>query len=275
VLGPDGAVYGSHVDPAGPGGAVWRLDMTGRLGYIVHPGTGLGLQSLLMGADGALYSASAFQADRAPGTRTVHLLRRLPSGRVDTVAGGPAGLRDGVKGAARFAAIDGMAWLPGGRILLVDGPRLRTVDGAGHVRTLGAPLSIRRWDEDLLGVAAAPDATVFAADFAGRVLRRWKGSQSTEVYRRHPYWSPTGVAVAGRALYVMEHPRAPLGILGDLGVGPYLRVRRISAAGESTVLMRQWGRNTGRAMAIAALAAGAGWLFARRLRGRRMANHVR
>jgi hypothetical protein len=268
VLGPDGAVYGTHAEPDGPRRGVWRLDMSGRLSFVVPPGDGggMGLQSFLIGRDGAIYSASAFQPGRAPEQRTVHLLR-LAKGRIDTIAGGPAGFRDGTAGAARFQAIDGMAWLPDGRMLIVDGARLRTVDLAGRVETRGPPLSVRRWDEDLLGVAVADDSTVFAADFAGGVLRRWRGAEGMPVYRRHPYWSPTGVAAAGGALYVLEHPRAPLGILGDLGVGPYLRVRRIAPNGESTVLFHRQGRNTGVAAAIVAARAGAAafrWLRARR-----------
>lgn len=271
VLGPDGAVYGTHAEPDGPRRGVWRLDMSGRLSFVVQPGDGggMGLQSFLMGSDGAIYSASAFQPDRAPEQRTVHLLRRLASGRIDTIAGGPAGFRDGTAGAARFQAIDGMAWLPDGRMLIVDGARLRTLDLSGRVETRAGAPAVRRWDEDLLGVAVAGDSTVFAADFAAGVVRRWRGAESTTVYRRHPYWSPAGVAAAGGSLYVLEHPRAPLGILGDLGIGPYLRLRRIGPGGDSTVLFHQQGRNTGVAAAIVAALAGA--VAFRRLRGRRAA----
>ncbi|HEY0024569.1 MAG TPA: hypothetical protein VGB24_16765 [Longimicrobium sp.] len=277
ALGPDGAVYGTHVHPSGSARGVWRLDLAGRLSW-VDPGRslgGMGLQSFLVGDDGALYSGSAFQPDRAPEHRTVHLLRRRADGTIDTLAGGGTGTRDGTGGAAGFGAIDGMAWLGDGRMVVADGGQLRSVEHAGRVRTLGPALSDRRWDEDLLGVAVAPDGTILAADFAGRVLHRWNGSSSRPVYRKHPYWSPAGVVAAGVHVYVLEHPRAPLGILGDLGVGPYLRVRKIAPGGHAEVLHHQWGRNTGVGLALVVAvftaAGGAGVRLRRRWRGRAFA----
>ena len=44
------------------------------------------------------------------------------------------------------------------------------------------------------------------------------------------------------AVYVLEHPRAPLGILGDIGIGPYLRVRKIGPDGREMTLATRWGR---------------------------------
>lgn len=248
AIGPGGAVYGTDVDPGGGsgGGGVWRLEPGGRLQFVVPPGGagGMGLQSFLVGPDGAIYSTSAFQPGRAPEHRTLHLLRRRADGTLDTIAGGPVGWRDGTARAAGFRAIDGMAWLPDGSIVLVDGARLRRVDLAGNVRTLTPPLSRPRWDEDVLGVAVDPGGTLIAADFAGRTIRRWPEGRSSAPLAGGWYWSPAGVAAVGGGLYVLEHPRAPLGILGDLGVGPYLRVRWIGADGSSRVLTRQWGRNT-------------------------------
>lgn len=247
AIGPDGAVYGTDVEPAGGSRRVWRLDSGGRMQFIVPPGVvdGMGLQSFLVGPDGALYSASVFQPGSAPGGRTLHLLRRRVDGTIDTLAGGAVGWRDGTGAAARFRAIDGMAWLPGGSIVVADGARLRRIDLAGNVRTLTPPLSRARWDEDILGVAVAPDGTLIAADFAGRTLRRWPDERAPVPSPPGGYWAPAGVAAARDGIYVLEHPRAPLGLLGDLGIGPYLRLRWIGANGQSRVLTRQWGRNTG------------------------------
>ncbi|HEU4560813.1 MAG TPA: hypothetical protein VFS20_23375 [Longimicrobium sp.] len=255
AIGPDGAVYGTDVEPAGGSRRVWRLDSGGRMQFIVPPGAvdGMGLQSFLVGPDGALYSASAFQPGSAPGNRTLHLLRRRVDGTIDTLAGGAVGWRDGTGAAAQFRAIDGMAWLPDGSIVVADGARLRRVDLAGNVRTLTRPLSRTRWDEDILGVAVAPDGTLIAADFAGRTIRRWPDGPAPVPSPSGRYWSPAGVAAARGGIYVLEHPRAPFGLLGDLGVGPYLRLRWIGANGQSRVLTRQWGRNTGVAAAGIAL----------------------
>jgi hypothetical protein len=58
------------------------------------------------------------------------------------------------------------------------------------------------------------------------------------------YWSPTGVLATPEGVYVLEHPRAPLGLLGDLGLGPYLRVRLYRNDGSAETLATIWGRHT-------------------------------
>jgi hypothetical protein len=252
AIGPDGAVYGTDVEPDGSGsGRVWRVDLEGRFETVVPAGGagGMGLQSFLVGPDGAIYSASAFQADRAPGSRTLHLLRRRADGTLDTLAGGLVGWRDGTGAAARFSAIDGMAWLADGSLVVVDGARLRRVDLAGNVRTLTPPLSRPRWGEDLLGVAVGLGDTLIAADFAGRVLRRWHAGKALAPLDRGWYWAPAGVASSEGMMFVLEHPRAPFGILGDLGVGPYLSVRAFGTGGPPWIMARLWGRNTDIAVA--------------------------
>ncbi|HMF88813.1 MAG TPA: hypothetical protein VK575_12105 [Gemmatimonadaceae bacterium] len=64
---------------------------------------------------------------------------------------------------------------------------------------------------------------------------------------------------------MLEHPRAPLGILGDIGVGPYLRVRRISADGGASTLTTIWGRySLYAALATVAIAVGVILVWRRR-----------
>jgi hypothetical protein len=276
VVGPDGAVYGTDVHLTRPVRGVWRLDMSGRLSYVLPPTESLplDLQPFLLSAKGTIYSASPYRADLPAHERRLFLLRRRPDGAVDTVAGGPLGHADGVGTAARFEAIEGMAWLPDGDILVADGPRLRRVTLKGGVETLGEALTERRFGEGLMGVAVGPDGALYAADFARGAVRRVVEGLVEEVVAGGPYWSPTGVAATAAGVYVLEHPRAPLGLLGDLGVGPYLRVRRRAPDGTVTVLTTRWGRHT--AEAAGALAAvvllGAGALLAtRRRRGGRRA----
>ncbi len=86
--------------------------------------------------------------------------------------------------------------------------------------------------------------------------------------RTGSFWTPTGIAIAPDGLYVLEHLRMPLAILGDLAVGPYLRVRKVSAEGNVTELARLWGRRSV-ASAVAAAAVVGVIVWARRLRKRR------
>jgi hypothetical protein len=159
-----------------------------------------------------------------------------------------------------------MAWLPDGSIVLADGPRLRRVSIDGRVESLGSPLTTMRWDQDLLGVAVGQDGAIYAADFAGRVVQRVAGGSVDTLSRASAYWAPAGVAVAASGVYVLEHPRAPLGILGDIGIGPYLRVRRIDANGSATTLTTIWGRYSLYAGLAAMLIAGGGVLVWKRHR---------
>ena len=245
VLGADGAIYGTNVHPSQPIRSVWRLDMSGRMTWVVPAtrGFALDLQPFLLGNDGTIYSVSLYQPALPPAERQLFVLRRSPHGVVDTVAGGLRGHADGTGAGAKFTSIDGMAWLPDSSILLVDGARLRRLTRAGEVRSLTAELTSARWDQDLMGLSVHGGA-YYVADFAGRRVLRVTHSERNSVTSRGWYWAPAGVLATPDGIYTLEHPRAPLGILGDLGIGPYLRTRLIRHDGSSEVVARAWGRNT-------------------------------
>jgi len=245
-LGLDGTLYGTHTNLTEPIRGVWRRDNSGRFTDIIPPTRGfpLGLQSFLRSLDGSVYSASIHQYQKPKGSRELYLLRWSPTGAVDTVAGGHVGHADGTGLSAQFESIDGMAWLPDGAMVLADGARLRRVSVDGRVESLGEPLTERRWDQDLLGVAVGPDGAIYSADFASRVVHRLAGGRVIRLYQPGGFWAPAGVAVTPDGMYVLEHPRAPLGILGDLGVGPYLRVRKFGVDGRTVTLTTRWGRHS-------------------------------
>jgi hypothetical protein len=140
-----------------------------------------------------------------------------------------------------------MAWTGDSSILVADGPYLRIVSLAGSVRTIGQGAITRpRFDEDLAGVASKGDGSILVADFASRMVRTVTaaGAKST-VWRSSLIWSPTGVTVSPtNEMYVLEHLRMPLAVLGNLGVGPYIQVWRVQSDGARTQLARIWGRNT-------------------------------
>jgi len=246
AIGADGGVYGTDVHLTQPIRGLWRLDMSGQLTHLIPPtrGFALDLQPFLMSANGSVYSVSLYQAALPPEQRQLFLLRHSSSGAIDTIAGGLKGDTDGMGSAARFSAIDGMAWLPDSSLLLVDGARLRRVMPSGRVETLAGPLTQPRWGQDMMGASVGPGGEVYVADFAGRRIIRVAGKKVRTVATTGWFWAPTGVVVAPDGLYTMEHPRAPLGILGDLGIGAYLRIRHIRPDGTVTVLAKGWGRHT-------------------------------
>lgn len=267
VLDSAGDLYGTNPHLTLPIRSLWRRTPDGSLADLLPPTENLplGLQSFTRDVAGNVYSASAWDA-RAP---AVVLLRRSPDGAISRVAGGAVGHADGIGAQARFLGIDGMAWGPYGVLYLTDGPYARRVGPDGSVTTLGGgPITERRFDEDLLGIAVDAGGDVYVADHAGRRIVRITptGAVST-VLTTGSIWTPTGVAVEPDGLYVLEHLRMPLAILGDLAVGPYVRVRRVTADGKVTELARLWGRRSaGAAVAVAVVAAAV--IVARRYRRR-------
>jgi sugar lactone lactonase YvrE len=268
VLDSAGNVYGTNPHLTLPIRSVWRLTPHGHLTDLVPPTEHLplGLQSFIMDGAGNMYSVNA----RSAQTPEMLLLKRSPDGEVTTLAGSTVGHVDGTGPHARFMGIDGMAWGPDGGVYVADGPYLRRVTLDGAVTTLGGgPLTDRKWDEDLLGIAVEANGDVYAADHANRrILRVTPAGAVSTFLRTGSLWTPTGIVVAGDGLYVLEHLRMPLAILGDLAVGPYIRVRKVSGDGSVTVLARIWGRRSvaaGSVMAaVVGVIVGAKWFRGRR-----------
>ncbi|HYN82910.1 MAG TPA: hypothetical protein VES88_15585 [Gemmatimonadaceae bacterium] len=253
AVGADGAIYGTHVHLTAPIRSVWRLDMTGRSTAFVPETRGLplDLQPFLLAADGAIYSMSPHEPALPVDQRRLFVVRRSPAGVIDTVAGGLKGHADGNGRNVRFSGVDGIAWLSDGSLLLVDGARLRRLTPDGTAQTLTPPLTEFQWDQDLMGASVAPDGSVYVADFSGQRVLRIDGPNVSTVTSTCGYWAPTGVLATADGAYTLEHPRAPLGILGDLGIGPYLRVRLARPDGSTQVITRIWGRNTKYVVAFA------------------------
>ncbi|MEJ7758249.1 MAG: hypothetical protein WKF55_01525 [Gemmatimonadaceae bacterium] len=252
ALGFDGFVYGTDVAISGSSRTVWRLDMTGGLSDLRAPGSehALDLQPFLIAKNGDVYSISRYEPKPPADGRSLYLLRRNHMGGVDTLAGGKVGYADGVGRAARFSGIDGMAWLPDGRIALVDGARIRAMATDGSVSTLSGELTRQQWDQDLMGLFVSVDGQILVADFAQRRLLQLVNGRTRTVFSSGFFWSPTGVTQTANGIYLLEHLRAPLGILGDLKIGPYLQVRRIADDRRTVVLSRAWGANSAVALSV-------------------------
>ncbi len=244
VLDSAGSVYGTNPHLTLPIRSVWRLDLEGQLTDVIPPTENfrLGLQSFIMDAAHNIYSVNARNA-RTP---ELLLLKRSPDGQFTTLAGSTVGHEDGTGSQAQFMGIDGMAWGPDGALYVTDGPYVRRIALDGTVTTLGAgPLTEQKWDEDLLGIAVDANGDVYVADHANRrILRITPAGAVSSVRRTGWLWTPTGIALTREGMYVMEHLRMPLAILGDLAIGPYLRVRLLSADGSVRQLARMWGRDT-------------------------------
>jgi hypothetical protein len=110
---------------------------------------------------------------------------------------------------------------------------------------------------------------VYVADYSQRrVLQLMPDGNTRTILETGLFWSPTGITMVGEDLYVLEHLRMPLIILGDLGIGAYARVRKVSPDGRVERIATAWGRNT-LMFAIVLLAIGALLIFVWRFRRRR------
>jgi sugar lactone lactonase YvrE len=264
-----GNLYGSDPHLTEPIGSVWRLTASGALEDVVPPNPlALGLQSFAIDPRGNIYSVNA----RTVQSPRLELLKRNVDGTITPFAGSTPGFANGRGSEARFAGIDGIAWGPDGAMYVADGAYVRRVTLDGVVTTLTArPLTTREWDEDLLGIAVDSLGNVYAADHSGRrILKVTRTGDVFTALSTGSIWTPTGVAVTSAGLFVLEHLRLPLALLGDLGVGPYLRVRHVATDGTVKELARVWGRNSLLAFGLVVTLAAAIILFAARRRRRRV-----
>jgi len=239
-----GNLYGTNPHLTLAVGSIWKLTPDGKLSDVIAPTSNLplGLQSFAMDAEGSVYSVNARNAK----TPLLVLLRRRPNGEVTRIAGSEPGHADGVGARAKFLGIDGMAWGDDGALYVADGPYVRRVSLDGAVSTpIVSPLTGVSWDEDLLGIAADDSGSFVIADYSGqRVTRLSIDRNVTIMHGTGLFWAPTGVAVEDGSVYSLQHLQLPLAILGDLRVGPYLRIQRMARDGSVETLATLWGSRT-------------------------------
>lgn len=275
-----GNLFGEHVSYDNAGArwisSIWKLTPDGQLADLVPPtGSPPRGSGIFMDRAGNIYSVhgGASESERA------ELLKRSPDGQITVIAGGPRGHADGNGAQARFNYVIGMAWGPDGSLYATDGGCARKITMDGTVTTIGDnPLAgvPRSEHPRLLGIAVDSNDNVYVADYDYGCVRQIarEGAVKTLLDSGF-YWSPSGVTAVGDDLYVLEHqPESAVAVLAALNIGPYMRVRKLSADGTVTTLATVWGRNTALASAVAIGAlvlAFAGW----RLRKRRRANRAR
>jgi sugar lactone lactonase YvrE len=231
--GSDGSIYGTHEHvPLGRTGEVWKIDREGRVSIVVAADRSfpLSLHPFAIDDWGAMYSTTLYAGATSPQS----LMRRNPDGQFVTVAE-----------SARFEGIDGIAVAPDGSLYLSDGADLRRITPDGIVSTIAASITEPSWGEDLMGLTRRDNGEIYVADYSGaRVLRvRAQVSVDTVLEAAWP-WAPTGVAFRDNDLFVIEHLRMPLVILGNLHAGPYMRVRHLDARGSVRTIKTIWGDYT-------------------------------
>jgi sugar lactone lactonase YvrE len=192
---------------------------------------------LVVHSDGSLYYASGDQDDKPGG---LALMSETPGGQRTAFA--PAltkalhQIDDG---------ITGLASGPDGSLYVASWTGVFKVNWDGTVRTVAHPIKVKDCDEDradhkassrlpyLRGLAVGSDGTVYAAATSCHCLIKItpEGQVETVLKAERP-WSPTGVAIHGRDVYVLEYTNAN----GPATEGWRPRVRKLEQGVKVTTL---------------------------------------
>lgn len=212
--------------------SAWRLAPDGTVSDTAAPVEGFpDLFTPAVAPDGTRYYARVDNNRRD--VSEIH--RQKPDGSGDVVAGGVYGYADGLGREARFGPIGAIAVGPGGDLYVTDEVSVRKVTTGGRVTTLarGGPLLKPSFVSRVLsgrfgkmmGLAVDARGEVFAANYGGgRVVKVSPSGKVTSVIESRNPWSPSGVALCGTDIYVLESGTMP-------GYWDAVRVRRKSADG--------------------------------------------
>ena len=202
-LAGDGSLYGedSHYEGGRYTSTLWQRDRSGRIRNIFGPASnpppGLGVVRDRRGC--------TYQSDKTRNGALI-LYRRCGSAQ-QRLAGVPAVPRE------LLSNISGATMGPDG-FYFRRGTTVQRVDSAGRVT-----IAARQLSDENFGLSVAPNGSILVAEFANRrVVRVDRDGQRSIVANSSAPWAPTGVAVAGRGLYVLE---------ATSGRSTRMRVRRI------------------------------------------------
>ena len=211
-----------------------RITPDGAKPALIHADGGA---PLVVNSDGSLYYASCDKDDRPGG---LALTRQTPDGKRTPFS--PAL----TKALHRIDdGITGLASGPDGCLYVACWTAVFKVKSDGSVTTLAHPIEIPDCDEDkadhkasnrlpyLRGLAVCADGIVYAAATSCHCVIKItpEGKVETVLKARRP-WSPTGVAIEGRNVYVLEYTNAN----GPATKGWRPRVRKLGRDGKVTTL---------------------------------------
>lgn len=276
TLDKAGNLYGTHLYYVEAGNhwftSFWKLapgiNPIDLVSSTTDPPRGMGL---LRDTGGNIYSGD-YSENR------VRVVKMSRDGQISVFAGGEKGHADGPGAQAKFMAIQTMVFDVDGALYVLERDCVRRVTPDGVVTTIGAkPLAgieRRQNGQMLLGLAVDARGNVYAADWEFARLRRIKPDNSVDTALASGwFWSPSGVASLENDLYVLETVRqSAFAMPAALGIGPYIRVRKLTPDGTITTIATIWGEMTLPVAAVAVLLAlgalAAFWMRRRRRRAK-------
>jgi hypothetical protein len=220
--------FGKTRLPSGPG---WEIDRAGS-----DPAFYLSSDfPIAMGRDANLYYANMPEPEGR-----FQILRLSPSGQSSVLAALPDTTANG-----RLRWINGLAAAPDGSLYYTENNAIRRINMKGSVSTViegialsgcasipGTESGARSY---LRGLAVDAQGTVYvAASGCGRVLKITPDRQVSTVIQLQSPWSPTGIALFGSDLYVLEFLHTASKVEDRREWLP--RVRKIAAEGKSAII---------------------------------------
>lgn len=215
ALGADGTLYGEQqfYDPARQQwpSAIWKRSADGRISYVV-PETRVPALGTSIWRDP---QGCTLLADQSPAKAPL-LFRRCPGRSPQLLFGRPAD-------AASFrqvllSNIGGVAGGPDGSFYFRHGATVRRLTRAGGVELVAANFTSENY-----GIAVGHDHSLYVVEHSARRVVRVApdGKRSVAIASAAP-WAPSGVAVRGRVIYVLE-----TGVAGGGDGRISFRVRRL------------------------------------------------
>ncbi len=189
---------------------------------------------LTTGRDGSLYYPGLGKDD------LLRVFRLTPAGERSVLAILPSAI-DGQP----LKWLNGMATGPNDAIYFSENAAVRLITPQGEVLTVASNIAVsgclplpgasHRLGPFLRGLDVASDGTVYvAANGCGALLKITARGEVTPVLRTTSPWSPTGVAVSGDAVFVLEYLHTASGDRREWTP----RVRKLSRGGDVKVLAR-------------------------------------
>lgn len=180
---------------------------------------------IVIAPDGNLYYASGEEPERAGGDQ---ITRLSPDGKATRL------VPDLSATAKRLGGIKGLAVGRDGSLYVSYPGAVQRITLAGAVSTIADPVVVKECTPapSLRGLAVDSRGTVYAAATDCRAVVKITPAGKVEtVLKAEPPWSPTGVAVLGDGVYVLEYAN------GNASADQWLpRVRKLSRNGTVTVL---------------------------------------
>jgi hypothetical protein len=192
-----------------------------------------------VGSDGAFYYPQAGRDDR------VRIMRLTASGQTSVFSTLPAATEKGPGGQnlpARW--IHGLAAGPRGSLYYTEMHAVRRIAPDGTVSLVAGKVAVpdcvhppgaaeERLAPSLRGLDVTPDATIYvAASACSALLKITPGGSVSVVLRCSDAWTPTGVAVSGDDVYLLEYRYTASERREDW----FPRVRKLSPEGKVTVI---------------------------------------